>query len=190
MAFASSSSMRPMWCDITWCSASSAPTRTSRRATTASSLCSWKGIRCARPVLWSQWRPKNRPQQCSSRNSLQWKGGHCALPFSFAVRARPELGPVILERRKTSDLSRLALARFANRAQRAAGDAGEVTILLTTDAEMQRLNQQFRGKNQPTDVLSFPHAAPPDHQCGDIAVSLQTARAHAAQQGHSLLTEI
>lgn len=97
---------------------------------------------------------------------------------------------MILERRKTSDLSRLALARFANRAQRAAGVAGEVNILLTTDAEMQRLNQQFRGKNKPTDVLSFPYAARPDHQGGDIAVSLQTARAHAAQQGHSLLTEI
>jgi len=97
---------------------------------------------------------------------------------------------VILERRKTKDLSRLALARFANRAQRAAGVAGEVNILLTTDAEMQRLNQQFRGKDKPTDVLSFPHAASPDHAGGDIAVSLQTARTQAGEQGHSLLTEI
>ena len=126
---------------------------------------------------------------------------------------------MILERRKTKDLSRLALARFANRAQRAAGVAGEVNILLTTDAEMQRLNQQFRGKDKPTDVLSFPHAAAFDrapaagarrgprqaggwlagagqrvpvsnHAGGDIAVSLQTAQAQAAEQGHSLLTEI
>ena len=100
------------------------------------------------------------------------------------------MGPVILERRKSKDLSRLALARFANRARRAAGVGGEVSILLTADAEMQRLNRQFRGKNKPTDVLSFPHAAAPDHAGGDIAISLQRARVQAAEQGHSLLTEL
>ena len=100
------------------------------------------------------------------------------------------MGPVILERRKTKDLSRLALARFANRAQRAVGVGGEVNVLLTADAEMQRLNRQFRGKNKPTDVLSFPHAAAPGHAGGDIAISLQRARAQATQQGHSLLTEV
>ena len=115
-----------------------------------------------------------------------------------------DTGPVILERRKTRELSRLALARFANRAQRAAGVAGEVNVLLTTDAEMERLNRQFRGKAYPTDVLSFPHAAPPqhannrragdpaapDHAGGDIAISLGAARAQAACLGHSLLTEV
>ena len=124
--------------------------------------------------------------------------------FFFALRARPELGPVILERRKTKDLSRLALARFANRAQRAAGVTGEVSILLTSDAEMQWLNQQFRGKAYPTDVLSFPHA-PPFHfkvrragnpgvlggnEGGEIAISLGAARAQAGEHGHSLLTEL
>jgi probable rRNA maturation factor len=93
--------------------------------------------------------------------------------------------PVILERRKSKELSRLALARFANRAQRAAGVEGEVNVLLTGDAEIQRLNLQFRGKDKPTDVLSFPSAAG-----GDIAISLQTARVQAAEHGHSLLTEV
>ncbi len=98
--------------------------------------------------------------------------------------------PVILERRKTRELSRLALARFANRAQRAAGVAGEVNVLLTTDVEMERLNRQFRGKPYPTDVLSFPHTAAPDHAGGDIAISLGAARTQAARLGHSLLTEV
>jgi probable rRNA maturation factor len=109
---------------------------------------------------------------------------------------------VILERRKTKELSRLALARFANRAQRAAGVAGAVNILLTGDAEMQRLNLQFRGKPHPTDVLSFPHAPAagsatlrgkvPDLASGggEIAISLPAARAQAARLGHSLLTEL
>jgi probable rRNA maturation factor len=95
---------------------------------------------------------------------------------------------VILERRRTKNLSRLALARFANRAQRAAGLSGEVNILLTGDAEMQRLNLQFRRKDKPTDVLSFP-AAPPS-EGGDIAISIHTARTQAAEIGHDLLTEV
>jgi probable rRNA maturation factor len=107
---------------------------------------------------------------------------------------------VILERRKTKDLSRLALTRFANRAQRAAGVWGEVNILLTGDSEMQRLNLQFRHKDEPTDVLSFPADRPQPERHpslrtqgaagGDIAISLQTARLQAAQAGHNLLTEV
>jgi probable rRNA maturation factor len=111
---------------------------------------------------------------------------------------------VILERRKSKDLSRLALARFANKAQRASGVGGEVNILLTGNAEVQRLNRQFRKQDKPTDVLSFP--APqalgtltgtqqetplrPQAHGGDIAISLQKARAQAAEIGHDLLTEV
>ena len=105
---------------------------------------------------------------------------------------------MILERRKTKDLSRLALARFANRAQRAAGLAGEVNVLLTSDAELHQLNLQFRHKDKPTDVLSFPGpqelpkpgTRKPKAQGGDIAISLQTARTQAAALGHDLLTEV
>ena len=104
---------------------------------------------------------------------------------------------MILERRKTKELSRLALARFANKAQRATGLRGEVNILLTGDAEMQRLNLQFRRKDKPTDVLSFPRCACGRQRSvtrlsrgGDIAISLATARAQAAALGHDLLTEV
>jgi probable rRNA maturation factor len=95
---------------------------------------------------------------------------------------------VILERRKVKNLSRLALARFANKVQRAAGISGEVNILLTGDSEIQRLNLQFRRKDKPTDVLSFP--AGDSAEGGDIAISIQTARAQAAEIGHDLLTEV
>jgi probable rRNA maturation factor len=102
---------------------------------------------------------------------------------------------VIVERRKTKELSRLALVRFANKAQRATGLSGEVNILLTGDAEMQRLNLQFRHKDAPTDVLSFPsgNAAAMGNGAmagGDIAVSIQRAREQASEIGHDLLTEI
>jgi probable rRNA maturation factor len=110
---------------------------------------------------------------------------------------------VIVERRKTKELSRLALARFANKAQRAAGLSGEVNILLTGDAELQRLNLQFRRQDKPTDVLSFPAAEPASQKGtrqtmplrsqalgGDIAISIQTARLQAVEIGHDLLTEV
>jgi len=110
------------------------------------------------------------------------------LSFCSCIRDYPELRPVILERRKTKELSRLALARFANKAQRAAGIPGEVDVLLTGDSEIQRLNLQFRHKDEATDVLSFPNGQP--LAGGDIVISLQTARAQAVEIGHNLLTEV
>ena len=48
------------------------------------------------------------------------------------------------------------LAHFLREAQAAVKLRGQVTVLLTTDTAIRRLNRQFRGKNKATDVLSFP----------------------------------
>src|SRR5271165_1527133 len=48
------------------------------------------------------------------------------------------------------------LGRFLREAQVAVRLRGLVSVLLTTDAEIRRLNRTFRGKNKATDVLSFP----------------------------------
>ncbi len=85
------------------------------------------------------------------------------------------------------------LARFLAQAQDAVGLSGQVTVLLTTDAALRDLNCRFRGKAKSTDVLSFPASAPasgPERIVGDIAISVETARRQAAEQGHSLGTEI
>ena len=60
------------------------------------------------------------------------------------------------------------------------GLTADVSVLLTGDAELKRLNRTFRGKNQPTDVLSFPADPIPglpagQQHAGDLAISLQTA---------------
>ena len=53
---------------------------------------------------------------------------------------------------------------------------GQVSVLLTTDAAIRRLNRQFRGKNKATDVLSFPAAqSGPLKIAGDLAISVPTA---------------
>jgi probable rRNA maturation factor len=83
------------------------------------------------------------------------------------------------------------LARFLALAQKAVRLKGQVTVLLTTDAAIRRLNRQFRGKNKTTDVLSFPASGPgAEAIAGDLAISVTTALGQAAEQGHSLSTEI
>ena len=92
----------------------------------------------------------------------------------------------------TTKVNANSLRRFARRAQRAAGLAGTVDVLITDDRRMQALNRQFRGKSKPTDVLSFPAApSPKGHRlAGDIAVSAQIAKSNAQRFGHSLEEEI
>ena len=81
-----------------------------------------------------------------------------------------------------------ALERFAASAQRAARLRGEVAILITNSATIRRLNRDFRGKNQPTDVLSFPSTE--KGHAGDIAISSQIANKQAKTLGHTLSTEL
>jgi probable rRNA maturation factor len=83
------------------------------------------------------------------------------------------------------------LSRFLSAAQAAIRLRGQVTVLLTTDAAIRKLNRQFRGKNTATDVLSFPAEGLGAHGIvGDLAISVTTALSQAAEQGHSLSTEI
>lgn len=68
---------------------------------------------------------------------------------------------------------------------------GDVSVLLTGDAEVRRLNRQFRRKDKPTDVLSFPARKLSGNQpfAGDVAISVETAARQAEDLGHSLATE-
>jgi probable rRNA maturation factor len=88
-------------------------------------------------------------------------------------------------------LSKPSLTRFLNRARAAVGLEGEVDVLLTTDAELKTLNLSYRGKNKPTDVLSFP--TPPEiasQHAGDLAISLDTASRQATAYSHPLDIEV
>jgi probable rRNA maturation factor len=64
-----------------------------------------------------------------------------------------------------------------------------ITCLIANDAEVRRLNRFFRGKDQATDVLSFPPARA-NGLAGDIAISIDRARIQAAERGHSLADEL
>jgi probable rRNA maturation factor len=74
-----------------------------------------------------------------------------------------------------------------------------VAIALVSDARIRALNQAYRRKNRPTDVLSFPAAATgngttPSHgadgMLGDIVIATGVARRQAKEAGHSEQTEL
>jgi probable rRNA maturation factor len=80
------------------------------------------------------------------------------------------------------------LAAFLAEAATAVRLRGEVSVLLTTDAEIRRLNRTFRHKDQATDVLSFP-ADGAVGVAGDLAISVETADRQATEAGHALSVE-
>jgi probable rRNA maturation factor len=94
-------------------------------------------------------------------------------------------------------LRRRALTAFLVQAATAVKLAGEVSVLFTTDAGIRRLNRQYRHRDKPTDVLSFPAPPPRDGQptlapdlAGDLAISVPTAARQAKDAGHPLFIEL
>ena len=85
---------------------------------------------------------------------------------------------------------------FGERALRAI-DASKpgAAIVLVSDAAIRKLNRQFRGKDQVTDVLSFPHEAEPfekenQSQLGEVVISVQRAAAQAKLNGLTFSNEV
>jgi probable rRNA maturation factor len=72
-------------------------------------------------------------------------------------------------------------------------DQVELSVWLCRDAEIRRLNRFHRGKDQATDVLSFPAARVPGRglrPIGDLAISMQTARRRARSDRRPLRDEV
>jgi probable rRNA maturation factor len=113
----------------------------------------------------------------------------------------PVYEPLVLMRRTFSGLCPARLEEFASELRRRVTGGREFQCLITGDAEMQRLNREFRKKDYPTDVLSFPTepgahkkrreaGMPEPCSLGDIAISLDRARAQAREFGHAVDDEI
>ncbi len=81
-----------------------------------------------------------------------------------------------------------ALTRWANAAWLQAHDS-EVTIRIVDVAESADLNQQYRGKNGPTNVLSFPFEAPAGITlplAGDLVIAADVVRNEAGAHNKAL----
>jgi probable rRNA maturation factor len=90
--------------------------------------------------------------------------------------------PHLLFRHPSRRVRRTPLRDFLTALAKRVARGRPVTCLITTDAELRRLNRQFRGHNYPTDVLSFPP--------NEMAISLDRAAAQARELGHSIDAEL
>lgn len=114
---------------------------------------------------------------------------------------------MILNQQHEVRVARRTLESFLRRVKRELGlHQSDVTVCLVSDKAMARLNQSFRKKKGPTDVLSFPAVVrrkparlrrksnttnPAKRQyLGDIAISPATARRYARNNGRDLSSEL
>src|SRR5437016_3586595 len=110
-------------------------------------------------------------------------------------------------RQRAVRVARRPLEVFLRRVKRELGlDKADLTVCLVTDAEIARMNETFRRKKGPTDVLSFPTVRRRKPQrlvpgrgpykegagkyLGDIAISPATARRYAKKYGRKFSSEL
>ena len=102
----------------------------------------------------------------------------------------------IVNRQRQRKLSAKHWREFGESALQAIGKGDEnATIVFVSDAAIKVLNQRFRGKNQSTDVLSFPSAEEPFEighatQLGEVVISVSRAAAQAKENGLSFADEV
>jgi probable rRNA maturation factor len=84
---------------------------------------------------------------------------------------------------------RQAVAALARHPHLQPARRAETTVVLGSDALVRRLNKTYRGKDAPTNVLSFPYQNPPGAAAdygaylGDILLAVETIRHEAADRG-------
>jgi probable rRNA maturation factor len=121
--------------------------------------------------------------------------------------------PSILFRVTTPGVSRREIRAFAERLESGVAGGRAFCCVVTSDRELRRLNRDFRKKDYPTDVLSFPSERPLKTQprmavprspgmlawdgisagqdfLGEIAISFPRARDQATLYGHEVGQEI
>jgi probable rRNA maturation factor len=113
---------------------------------------------------------------------------------------------MILNRQRRIPLAVGPLTSFCEQVRRELGFPEEsVTVCFVSDPAIARMNRKFRGKQGPTDVLSFPahrsrtrgarsllrtRPTRSDHYVGDIVISPETARRYARRRSHGLASEL
>ncbi len=96
---------------------------------------------------------------------------------------------VLLNRQRRRRVSAPRLERVLEGAGRQLGIAGELALVLAGDRLLRRLNRDYRGKDRPTDVLSFPGEGG-EAGLGDIVISVETAERNARALGRTLPQEL
>ena len=102
-------------------------------------------------------------------------------PTSFSV--------VMVDRQRKHAVRKREIRRVLEGAARSLKVNGELALVFAGDTLLRRLNRDYRFKDKPTDVLSFPS---PDRNeaLGDVVISVETARRNAGVLGRSLDREL
>ena len=102
----------------------------------------------------------------------------------------------VLNRQRSHRVRRRELSAFLERlaVELPGEDADSLAMCLVSDRKMREYNRDFRGRDVPTDVLSFPagatNAPSGERHLGDIVISVTSAAAQARQARHSLEQEL
>lgn len=110
-------------------------------------------------------------------------------PATARRASTSELEVVLLDRQRRRRVDRARLRRVLRGAARALGVRGELSLVLTGDGPVRALNARYRGKDEATDVLSFPGDGG-EAGLGDIVVSVETAARNARALGRTLPQEL
>ena len=105
------------------------------------------------------------------------------------MRPPERLSVVLLNRQRRRRVSPARLRRVLDGAAGALRVRGEVSLVLAGDRLLRRLNRDYRGKDRPTDVLSFPGGGG-EAGLGDVVISVETAARNARALGRTLAREL
>jgi probable rRNA maturation factor len=105
------------------------------------------------------------------------------------ARSPSELGVVLVDRQRRRRVPPARLRRVLRAAARDLGVRGELAVVLAGDRTLRALNARYRGKDKPTDVLSFPGPGG-EEGLGDVVISLETAARNARALGRTLPQEV
>ncbi len=103
--------------------------------------------------------------------------------------SRGALKVVIVDRQRKHAVRKQDIQRVLQGAAEALEVEGEVALVFAGDALLRRLNRDYRFKDKPTDVLSFP-GPDKDMGLGDVIISVETARDNATRLDRSLDREL
>jgi probable rRNA maturation factor len=96
---------------------------------------------------------------------------------------------VLLLNRQRRRVDAARVRRVLRGAARALHVSGEMALVLAGDRTLRRLNRRYRGKDRPTDVLSFPGPGRGEG-LGDVLISVESAERNARVLGLSLAREL
>jgi probable rRNA maturation factor len=105
------------------------------------------------------------------------------------ARSPSTLGVVLLNRQRRRRVRPARVRRVLRAAARDLGVSGELSVVLAGDRTLRSLNARYRGKDKPTDVLSFPGPGG-EAGLGDVVISLEMAARNARAFGRTLPQEV